>query len=99
MTGDITILHSGVIRACARHTSRGRSPQDIATAVEIFEIFFVDAAFQGSPRSIVSDDVAINTATERDAKPELEIELAMPAITFKHDTPNHLQTYGTSATT
>jgi transposase InsO family protein len=66
----------------------------VATAAEVVRIFFDAAASYGLPRSILSDNGAIYTATYRGAKTGLEIELAALGIAFKHGKPYHPQTQG-----
>jgi len=66
----------------------------VATAKDVVRIFFDCAATYGLPRSVLSDNGAIYTASYRGATTGLEIDLVALGITFKHGKPYHPQTQG-----
>jgi transposase InsO family protein len=66
----------------------------VASAADVVRIFFDAAARYGLPKSVLSDNGAIYTASYRGAHGGLEIELASLGITFKHGKPYHPQTQG-----
>jgi len=66
----------------------------VTTAKDVVRIFFDCAANYGLPRSVLSDNGAIYTASYRGATTGLEIDLVALGITFKHGKPYHPQTQG-----
>lgn len=67
---------------------------EVATAADVVRIFFVAVERYGLPRSVLSDNGAIYTASYRGSVTGLEIELAALGITFKHGKPYHPETQG-----
>lgn len=66
----------------------------VTTASDVVRVFFEAAATYGLPRSVLSDNGAIYTASYRGASTGLEIDLAALGIAFKHGKPYHPQTQG-----